>query len=87
MSALANALATKGVICKGGDRTIIRTTRCIIPFNLQLTKDLFNLNLKLQDTFKLNSIIDQKNLNLLKLSHKLNSKVSDLKLNLKKCED
>lgn len=87
MSGQAHALATRGVICCG-DINITRIIRCVIPFNLQLTRDLFNVNLKLQDTFKLNSLIDQSKINLLKLSEKkLNIKTPDLKINLKKCED
>ncbi len=84
MAGQSIALATKGVICKGGDRII----KCFIPLNLQLQIDRFNLNLKLQDRFNLNSIFDQTKLNLIKLSQfNLNTKVDDFNINLRKCED
>ncbi len=81
-------LATRGIIfCPQG--TVTRITRCVLPFNLRLTTNIFNLNLKKQTTINLNSIINQKKLNLIKLSKfNLNTKISDkFKLNLKKCED
>lgn len=88
MSGQANAIGTRGVICKGGSRTIIRIFRCVLPFNLQLKRDLFKVNLKLQDTINLNTLIDQNKINLLKLDpFKFNTNVPDLKINLKKCED
>ncbi len=84
MSGQSIALATKGIICKAGDRII----KCFIPFNLQLITDLFNLNLKLQDRFNLNSILDQKKLNLIKLSQlNLNTKIDKFNINLRKCEE
>lgn len=88
MSGSAIALATKGYICcKTGD--ITRITRYVIPFKLKLTRDIFKLNLKLATTIKLNTFLDDKKLNLLKLSNfKLNKKITNnLKLNLKKCEE
>lgn len=87
MSGQSNALATRGVICKGGDRTIIR--RCILPFNLKLKKESFPLNLKLDTSKQLNLEIQKNKLNINKLpSLKLNKKLSTtFKLNLKKCED
>ena len=84
MAGQSIALATKGIICKGGDRII----KCFIPLNLQLTTDLFKLNLKLQDRFNLNSILDQTNLNLIKLSQiNLNTKIDKFNINLRKCEE
>lgn len=82
------ALATKGIIfCPQG--AIVRVTRCVIPFNLRLTTDLFKLNLKKIDNIKLNLLIQRNKLNLVKLStFKLNSRLSDkFKLNLRVCED
>ncbi len=87
MAGQSIALSTKGIICRGGD--ITRIIRFILPFNLRLKTDLFKLNLKKEVTINLNSFIDQKKLNLIRLSQfKLNSKLSEqFKLNLKKCED
>ncbi len=82
------ALATKGIIfCPQG--IISTVTRCVIPFNLRLTTDLFKLNLKKIDNIKLNLLIQRDKLNLIKLTtFKLNSKLSNqFKLNLKVCED
>ena len=87
MSGQTNALATRGVICKGGDRTFIR--RCILPFNLKLEKESFPLNLKLNVDKQLNLSIQETKLNIKKVpSLKLNKRLpTSFKLNLKKCED
>lgn len=88
MAGQSIALATKGIIfCPQG--AVLRVTRCVIPFNLRLTTDLFKLNLKKIDTIKLNLLIERNKLNLVKLStFKLNSKLSNkFKLNLRVCED
>ncbi len=88
MAGQSIALATKGIIfCPQG--VISTVTRCVIPFNLRLTTDLFKLNLKKIDNIKLNLLIQRDKLNLVKLTtFKLNSKLSNqFKLNLKVCED
>ncbi len=88
MAGQSIALATKGIIFCPQD-VISTVTRCVIPFNLRLTTDLFKLNLKKIDNIKLNLLIERNKLNLVKLStFKLNSKLSNkFKLNLKVCED
>lgn len=86
MAGQSIVLATKGIIfCPQGNRIV----RCVIPFNLRLTTDLFKLNLKKIDTIKLNLLIQRDKLNLVKLTtFKLNSKLSNqFKLNLRICED
>lgn len=83
----ALSLATDGIICPTGI-TINGITRCVIPFNLHLTTDVFNFNLKLKNIINLNAILDKKKINLLKIQTNLNSKLSNkTKINLKKCED
>ena len=88
MSGMAIALATKGIICKGGgDVTLI--IRRVMPFNLQLDTDPIKLSLKKQEIINLNSEITTKKLVLrslpkLKLS---TTRVKKIKLTLKKCEN
>ena len=87
MAGQSIALATKGVICRGGD--ITRITRCVIPLNLRLKTDLFKLNLKKIDPMKLNLSITEPKLNL-KNSDQFQltlKRIDKFKLNLKKCED
>ncbi len=82
------SLATKGIIfCSQG--IISQVIRCVIPFNLRLTTDLFKLNLKKVESIKLNLLMQRNKLNLVKLTtFKLNSKLSNqFKLNLRVCED
>lgn len=87
MSGQANALATKGVICKGA-RIVEKIVRCVIPLNLKLKTDKFKLNLKKTDPVKLNLAVLTTKINLVNTSTKLSLKVIDrFKLNLKKCED
>ena len=85
MSGQTNALATRGVICKGGDRII----KCILPFNLKLKKTSIPLNLKLNVNQELNLKVQETKLNISKIpSLKLNQSLpTPFKLNLKKCED
>ena len=85
MSGQTIALATRGVICRGRGE-ITRIVRHVLPFNLQLKTDVIKLNLKHLEVIKLNTILSQKKLNLIKLPNlKLNKKItSTLKLNLKK---
>lgn len=81
-------LATKGMIYPV--QTVSPScTKYVLPFNLQLTNDAIKVNLNYLPSIKLNSFLDKKALNLLKLSNfKLNQKlVKNLKLNLKKCEE
>lgn len=88
MSGMAIALATKGVICKGGgDVTVI--VRRVIPFNLQLDTDPIKIALENQDPIKLKASIDTKKLVLRTLpTLKLNTKiVKSIKITLKKCEN
>lgn len=77
-------LATKGIIYKP---TII--ARYILPLDLRLTKETFNLTLKKIEPFKLNLFKDNKKINLSNVSiFKLNNRlINNFKLNLKKCED
>lgn len=82
MSDQGISISTDGVIC-GGDTTFI--TRRVLPFNLQLKNDSIKLKLKCPNSLKLNLNIDNKKLNLIRLSDlKLSKKITnDLKLNLK----
>jgi hypothetical protein len=84
MSGQSIALATKGIICMGGDRIIRR----VLPLHMNLLNTTIKLNLKYLETIKLNTFLDQKKLSLklddLKLSQKF---TNNLKLNLKKCEE
>lgn len=82
-------LATRGMIFIPKVTVTDGVGRYVLPFNLQLTSDVIKLNLKYLETIKLNTFIDQKKLSLLKLENlKLNQKITtDLKLNLKKCEE
>ncbi len=88
MSGQANALTTKGIICKN-IKFIEKIVRCVIPLNLKLKTDKFKLNLKKIDPVKLNLAILTTKINLINASQtKLSLKVIDrFKLNLKKCED
>ena len=87
MAGQSISLATKGIICKGGD--ITRITRCVLPLNLQLKTDVFKLSLKKQDSIKLNMSINEPKLTLKNLSSKKLTlkRIDNFKLNLKKCED
>ena len=87
MSGQANALATKGFICRN-IKFIEKIVRCVIPLNLKLKTDKFKLNLKKTDPVKLNLAVLTTKINLVNASTKLSLKVIDrFKLNLKKCED
>lgn len=88
MSGQSIALATKGVICKGGSGTVIINKRCVLPFNLQLKNDPLQSRINLESK-ELNINLDTPKLRLQPLmTLKINANVTTLKqITVKKCEE